>query len=110
MTLPSNINNNKPTEEIINSLNELTNDKRNKIFIIAEKSKNQIWECFKQVKNIDIGVEYGFKYKINNPDKKNNKNNSWIKLIHNYNNTWIQNCISIITPYTERYERLFFRY
>ena len=106
-TLPSNINNNKPTEEIINSLNELTNDKRNKIFIIAEKGKSQIYECFKQVKNLGVGVEYGFKYIINNPDKKNNKNNIWIKLIHNYNNTWIQNCISIMTPYTERYEGSF---
>ena len=59
------------------------------------------------MKNIGIGIEYGFKYIINNPDKKNNKNNSWIKLIHNYNNTWIQNCISIMTPYTERYEGSF---
>ena len=101
-TLPS--SNNRPTDEIINLLNELTNDKRNKIFIIAEKGKNQVWEWFKEVKNLGLGIEHGFKYIINNPDKKNN---NWIKLIRNYNNTWIQNCVSIMTPYTERYEGSF---
>ena len=101
-TLPS--NNNKPTDEIINLLKELTNDKRNKIYIIAEKGKNQVWEWFKDVKNLGLGIEHGFKYIINNPEKKNN---NWIKLIRNYNNTWIQNCVSIMTPYTERYEGSF---
>ena len=102
-TLPSNINN-KPTEEIINLLTELTDDKRNKVFIIAEQGKNQIWEKFREIPYLGMGIEYGFKYIINNPDKKNN---NWIKLIRNYNNTWIQNCLSIMTPYTERYEGSF---
>ena len=99
-TLPS--NNQKPTDEVIDLLNGLTKDKKNKIFIIAEKGK-EIYEYFKEVNNLGLGIEYGFKYIINNPEKKNN----WIKLIRNYNNTWIQNCISIITPYTERYEGSF---
>ena len=97
-TLPS--NNNKPTGEIINLLKEITIDKRNRIFIITEKGKDQIWDYFKEIKDLGIGIEYGFKYIINHPDKKVN----WIKLIKDYNNTWIENCVSILTPYTERYE------
>ena len=89
----------KPTDEVIDLLNGLTKDKKNKIFIVTEKGK-EIFEYFKEVNNIGLGIEYGFKYIINNPEKKN----AWIKLIRNYNNSWIQNCISIITPYTERYE------
>ena len=100
-TLPS--DNYKPTDEIIDLLNELTKDKRNKIFIIAERGKNQVWEWFKDVKNLGLGTEYGFKYIINDPEKKNN----WIKIIKNYNNSWIQNCVDIITPYTEKYEGSF---
>ena len=110
-TLPSNIiegeyinKGNKPTDEVINLLNELTKDKRNKVFIVAEKGQKQIWEWFKDVKNLGIGVEHGFKYIIN----KNNKNNNfWTKLIKNYNNSWIQNCVTIMTPYKERYEGSF---
>ena len=30
--------------------------------------------------------------------------NKWTKIIDNYNNEWIENCINIMTPYTERYE------
>jgi len=110
-TLPSNLiegesinKGNKPTDEIISLLNELTNDKRNKVFIVAEKGQNQIWEWFKDVNDLGIGIEHGFKYIIN---KQNKKNNLWTKLIKNYNNSWIQNCVSIITPYTERYEGSF---
>ena len=92
----------KPTDEVIDLLNGLTKDKKNKVFIVTEKGK-ELFEYFKDVNNIGIGIEYGFKYIINNPEKKN----TWIKLIRNYNNSWVQKCVSIITPYTERYEGSF---
>ena len=89
----------KPTDEIIGYLNELTADKRNKIFIVAEKGEQQIKEWFGEVKNLGLAAEYGFKYTVNEIEK-----NKWTKIIDNYNNEWIENCINIITPYTERYE------
>ena len=89
----------KPTEEIISLLNELTKDKRNKIFIVAEKGEEQIKEWFGQVKNLGLAAEYGFKYTVNEIEK-----NKWTKIIENYNNEWIESCVNIISPYTERYE------
>ena len=89
----------KPTDEIIGFLNELTADKRNKIFIVAEKGEQQIKEWFGEVKNLGLAAEYGFKYTVNEIEK-----NKWTKIIDNYNNEWIENCINIMTPYTERYE------
>ena len=100
-TLPC--DNNKPTDELIDLLKGLTKDKRNKIFIISQKGISQIYEYFKEVNNLGIGVEDGFKYIINNHDKKSN----WIKLIKDYESGWIKKCVLIITPYTERYEGSF---
>lgn len=91
----------KPTEEIISLLSELTADKRNKVFIVAEKGEEQIKEWFGGVKNLGLGAEHGFKYTVNELEKK------WTKIIDNYNNEWIDSCISIITPYTKRYEGSF---
>ena len=89
----------KPTDEIISLLNELTLDKRNKIFIVAEKGEEQIKEWFGKVKYLGLGAEHGFKYTVNEKDK-----NKWKKILENYDNEWIKNCINIITPYTQRYE------
>ena len=89
----------KPTDEIIGLLNELTKDKRNKIFIVAEKGEEQINEWFGEVNNLGLAAEYGFKYTVNEISKK-----KWTKIIENYNNEWIESCVRIISPYTERYE------
>ena len=89
----------KPTDEIISLLGELTVDKRNKVFIVAEKGEGQIKEWFGDVKNLGLGAEHGFIYTINENEK-----NKWIKILDNYDNEWIENCINIIKPYTERYE------
>ena len=91
----------KPTDEIISLLGELTSDKRNKVFIVAEKGEEQIKEWFGGVKNLGLGVEHGFKFAVSGLAKK------WTKIIDNYNNEWIENCVSIITPYTKRYEGSF---
>ena len=48
-----------------------------------------------------LGVEHGFKFAVSGLAKK------WTKIIDNYNNEWIENCVSIITPYTKRYEGSF---
>ena len=89
----------RPTDEIISLLGELTADKRNKVFIVAEKGEEQIKEWFGKVKNLGLGVEHGFKYTVNEIEK-----NKWTKILEDYDNEWIENCINIITPYTERYE------
>ena len=89
----------RPTDEIISLLGELTADKRNKVFIIAEKGEKQIKDWFWNVKFLGLGAEHGFKYTVNVIEK-----NKWIKILKNYDNEWINNCINIITPYTERYE------
>lgn len=91
----------KPTDEIISLLGELTSDKRNKVFIVAEKGEEQIKEWFGGVKSLGLGVEHGFKFAVSGLAKK------WTKIIDNYNNEWIENCVSIITPYTKRYEGSF---
>ena len=89
----------RPTDEIISLLSELTADKRNKVFIVAEKGEGQIKEWFGDVKNLGLGAEHGFKYTVNENEK-----NKWTKILDNYDNEWIENCVNIIKPYTERYE------
>ena len=89
----------RPTHEILGYLSELTEDKRNKVFIVAEKGEEQIKDWFGEVKNLGLGVENGFKYTINKADNKN-----WNKILENYDNKWIENCVNIISPYTERFE------
>ena len=89
----------RPTDEIISLLGELTADKRNKVFIVAEKGEEQLKDWFGEVKFLGLGAEHGFKYTVNEIEK-----NKWIKILENYDNEWIKNCVNIITPYTERYE------
>ena len=89
----------RPTDEIISLLGELTADKRNKVFIVGERGEEQIKEWFGGVKYLGLAAEHGFKYTINEIDK-----NKWTKILETYDNEWIENCINIITPYTERYE------
>ena len=77
----------------------MTADKRNKVFIVAEKGEEQLKDWFGEVKFLGLGAEHGFKYTVNEIEK-----NKWIKILENYDNEWIKNCVNIITPYTERYE------
>ena len=89
----------RPTDEILGLLSELVADKRNKVFILAEKGEEQIKDWFGEVNNLGLGAEHGFKYTVNEVDK-----NKWKKILENYDNKWIENCVDIIFPYTERFE------
>jgi trehalose 6-phosphate synthase/phosphatase len=87
---------NRPSEEILNRLSELCEDKRNKVFIITGRGINLVSEWFGSVKDLGLAAEYGFLNKINT------KNTQWRRLAKEYNNEWIENVIDLLQSYTER--------
>lgn len=52
----------KPSEEILNLLTELTNDKKNSVYIVAGKGASQLNEWFGSIKNLGLSAEHGFLY------------------------------------------------
>lgn len=89
---------NRPSEEILNRLSELCEDKKNKVFIITGRGINLVSEWFGSVKDLGLAAEYGFLNKINT------KNTQWRRLAKEYNNEWIENVIDLLQSYTERCE------
>ena len=110
-TLPSvNVSNeneilkgNKPTKEILHLLSELTQDKRNSVFIITGRGILLLNEWFSKIKDLYLAAEYGFKYKLNTGKEKD----IWKRILKDYNNDWMNVCYDIIEPYTERCEGSF---
>ena len=110
-TLPSvNVSNeneilkgNKPTKEILHLLSELTQDKRNSVFIITGRGILLLNEWFCKIKDLYLAAEYGFKYKLNTGKEKD----IWKRILKDYNNDWMNVCYDIIEPYTERCEGSF---
>ena len=91
-----------PSTEIINLLKGLTDDKRNKVFIVAGKGPEQLKEWFGGVKDLGLAAEHGFMYSVNRKGM-----DKWKKIIKKYDNEWIKNCMDIISPYVERCEGSF---
>ena len=90
----------KPSEEILNLLKELTNDKKNSVYIVAGKGSTQLNEWFKDIPNLGLSAEHGYLYKANNKDK-------WKCIIDTFETNWRKNCINIFEPYTQRCEGSF---
>ena len=87
----------KPSEEILNLLTELTNDKKNSVYIVAGKGASQLNEWFGPIKNLGLSAEHGFLYKANAQDK-------WKCIVDTYDTEWRKSCVNIIEPYTQRCE------
>ena len=90
----------KPSEEILNLLNDLTNDKKNSVYIVAGKGKTQLEEWFGSINNLGLSAEHGFLYKANSKDK-------WKYIINAFDTKWRNTCVNIIEPYTQRCEGSF---
>ena len=96
----------KPNKEILSLLTELTQDKKNSVFIITGRRINLVSEWFGKIKDLGLAAEYGFKFKINSGKEKD----KWKKIIKNYNNEWLASCYDILYPYTERCEGSFIEF
>jgi trehalose 6-phosphate synthase/phosphatase len=94
---------NQPTEEILNLLSDLTQDKRNQIYIITGRGTYLLNKWFGKIKDLYLAAEHGFVYKLNS-GKGNDK---WKRMIKHYNNGWINACHEIMNPYIERCEGSF---
>ena len=90
----------KPSEEILNLLTDLTNDKKNNVYIVAGKGNTQLGEWFKSINNLGLSAEHGFLYKVNNQ-------NEWKYIVDTIDTSWRYSCRNIIEPYTERCEGSF---
>ena len=90
----------KPSEEILNLLTDLTNDKKNSVFIVAGKGKTQLEEWFGSINNLGLSAEHGFLYKANSKDK-------WKYIVNAFDTKWRNTCVNIIEPYTQRCEGSF---
>ena len=87
----------RPSEEILNLLTELTNDKKNSVYIVAGKGASQLKDWFGSIKNLGLSAEHGFLYKANAQDK-------WKCIVDTYDTEWRKSCVNIIEPYTQRCE------
>ena len=87
----------KPSEEIISLLKELTNDKKNSVFIVAGKGALQLENWFKDIPNLGLSAEHGYLYKANIKD-------TWKRIMDKYDTNWRKRCRIIMEPYTERCE------
>ena len=90
----------RPSEEILNLLNDLTNDKKNSVYIVAGKGKSQLEDWFGSIKNLGLSAEHGFLYKANSQDK-------WKYIVDTFDTSWRKSCVNIIEPYTQRCEGSF---
>ena len=90
----------KPSEEILNLLTDLTNDKKNSVFIVAGKGKTQLEEWFGSINNLGLSAEHGFLFKANSKDE-------WKYIVNTLDTKWRNTCINIIEPYTQRCEGSF---
>ena len=90
----------RPSEEILNILTDLSNDKKNSVFIVAGKGKSQLEDWFGSIKNIGLSAEHGFLYKANNQDQ-------WKYIVDTFDAEWRKTCVNIIEPYTQRCEGSF---
>jgi len=87
----------KPSEDILNLLTELTNDKKNSVFIVAGKGSSQLNDWFGSIPNLGLSAEHGYLYKANSKD-------NWRRIVDKYDTNWRKNCINIMEPYTQRCE------
>ena len=90
----------RPSEEILNLLTELTNDKKNSVYIVAGKGASQLKDWFGSVKNLGLSAEHGFIYKANSQD-------NWKYIVDTFDTEWRKSCVNIIEPYTQRCEGSF---
>ena len=90
----------RPSEEILNILTDLSNDKKNSVFIVAGKGKSQLEDWFGSIKNIGLSAEHGFLYKANSQDQ-------WKYIVDTFDAEWRKSCVNIIEPYTQRCEGSF---
>ena len=87
----------KPSQEILNLLTELTNDKKNCVYIVAGKGAKQLDIWFEGIPNLGLSAEHGYLYKVKAKDQ-------WKKIVDKYDTSWRKICTNIIGPYTDRCE------
>jgi len=87
----------KPSQEILNLLTELTNDKKNSVYIVAGKGAKQLDVWFEGIPNLGLSAEHGYLYKVKAKDQ-------WKKIVDKYDTSWRKICTNIIGPYTDRCE------
>ena len=61
--------NEPPSEQMLSSLEELSKDERNYVFVISSMSKEKVHEYFSRVKRIGLAAEDGFYYRLNSIGK-----------------------------------------
>ena len=87
----------KPSEEIKSLLTELTNDRKNSVFIVAGKGQQQLKEWFGDIPNLGLSAEHGYLYRANNQS-------NFKYTVDKYDTNWRNFCMNIMEPYTQRCE------
>jgi trehalose 6-phosphate synthase/phosphatase len=93
-----------PSSKILNTLDYLTKDKRNIIFIITGREAKLVSEWFSPVPDLGLASEHGLLYRYSTNVKAKDK---WEKMIKNFNGEWRSYCVEQLEPYTERCEGSF---
>jgi trehalose 6-phosphate synthase/phosphatase len=93
-----------PSAKILTTLEYLTFDKRNTIFIVTGREARLVSEWFSCVSSLGLASEHGFLYRFNSDEKHSDK---WERMLANFNIEWKGFTVEHLEPYTERCEGSF---
>jgi trehalose 6-phosphate synthase/phosphatase len=93
-----------PNHKMLNTLDCLTKDKRNTMFIVTGREAKLVSEWFSSVPDLGLAPEHGFLYRYSTNSKAKDK---WEKMLKGFNGDWRTYCVEQLEPYTERCEGSF---
>ncbi len=100
-----------PSSKILTTLDYLTKDKRNTIFIVTGRENKLVSEWFSSnpililaVPDLGLASEHGFLYRYSSNIKAKDK---WEKMLRGSNGDWSTYCVEQLEMYTERCEGSF---
>lgn len=89
-----------PTPQMINTLKELCEDKRNIVFVVSGKERHSLTETLHDIPNLGLAAEHGMfiSWPLPNADKKR----TWYTLVPDGDRSWRSIAITIMEVYTSR--------
>ena len=89
-----------PTPEMIETLKELCEDKRNIVFVVSGKERHSLTETLSDIPNLGLAAEHGMF--ISWPNQKSDKKRIWDTLVPDQDRSWRSIAITIMEVYTSR--------
>jgi trehalose 6-phosphate synthase/phosphatase len=90
----------QPSEQVLESIEEISLDNRNTVIVYSHQSRKVLEETFSSIENLCLCAESGYLYKMRS-------SSDWIKLMHLANKVWLSLVQEIMMNYTENVDGSF---